>query len=95
MTGAIPPTKRKGAWEDHRIVVATPQVVRNDAQNGILNLSKVSVLIVDEAHRATGNAAVAQIGDMLMEANSNATILGATASPGWNESAVEEVSVKA
>ncbi|MEC7602114.1 MAG: helicase-related protein, partial [Candidatus Thermoplasmatota archaeon] len=41
--------------------------------------------------RATGNAAVAQIGDMLMEANSNATILGATASPGWNESAVEEV----
>ena len=91
MTGATPPTKRKGAWEEHRIVVATPQVVRNDAQNGILNLSKVSVLIVDEAHRATGNAAVAQIGDMLMEANSNATILGATASPGWNESAVEEV----
>ena len=91
MTGAIPPTKRKGAWEEHRIVVATPQVVRNDAQNGILNLSKVSVLIVDEAHRATGNAAVAQVGDMLIEANSNATILGATASPGWNESAVEEV----
>ena len=91
MTGAIPPSKRKGAWEEHRIVVATPQVVRNDAQKGILNLSKVAVLIVDEAHRATGNAAVAQVGDMLMDANSNAIILGATASPGWNESAVEEV----
>ena len=91
MTGSIPPAKRKGSWEKHRIVVATPQVVRNDAKKGILDLSKVSILVVDEAHRATGNAAVAQIGDLLIEANEKATILGATASPGWNESAVEEV----
>ena len=46
MTGAISPSKRKGSWGNHRIVVATPQVVRNDAQKGILNLSKVAVLIV-------------------------------------------------
>ncbi len=91
MTGAIAPSKRKGCWEEHRIVVATPQVVRNDAQNGILDLSKISVLVVDEAHHATGNTAVAQVGDMLMKANSKATILGATASPGWNETSVEEV----
>jgi len=91
MTGSIPPAKRKGSWEEHRIVVATPQVVRNDAIKGILDLSKVSILVVDEAHRATGNAAVAQVGDLLIEANEKATILGATASPGWNESAVEEV----
>jgi len=91
MTGAIPPKKRMGSWEEHRIVVATPQVVRNDAINDILDLSKISVLVVDEAHRATGNAAVAQIGDMLKKANPEATILGATASPGWNESSVEEV----
>ena len=91
MTGSIPPAKRKGSWEEHRIVVATPQVVRNDAKKGILDLSKVSILVVDEAHRATGNAAVAQVGDLLIEANEKATILGATASPGWNESAVEEV----
>ena len=91
MTGAISPAKRKGEWDKHRIFVATPQVVRNDALNGILDLSKVSVLVVDEAHRATGNAAVAQIGELLIKSNNEATILGATASPGWNEASVEEV----
>lgn len=94
ITGSIPPAKRKGMWDKHRIVVATPQVVRNDAIKEILDLSNVSLLVVDEAHRATGNAAVAQVGDLLINANSDATILGATASPGWNESSVEEVCEK-
>ena len=91
LTGATPPAKRKGEWSQNRITVATPQVVRNDALKGTLDLSDIALLVVDEAHRATGNSAVAQLGDLLMTANPDALILGATASPGWNENGVEEV----
>ena len=91
MTGSISPAKRKGEWAQSRVTVATPQVVRNDALKGNLDLSDVALLVVDEAHRATGNAAVAQLGDLLIAANPEARILGATASPGWNEIGVEEV----
>ena len=91
MTGAITPAKRKDEWSLNRVTVATPQVVRNDAIKGTLDLSNIALLVVDEAHRATGNAAVAQLGDLLMTANPRARILGATASPGWNEAGVEEV----
>ena len=91
LTGSVPPAKRKDEWRMNRVTVATPQVVRNDANKGTLDLSEIDLLVVDEAHRATGNAAVAQLGDLLMMANPEARILGATASPGWNESSVEEV----
>ena len=91
LTGSVPPSKRKDEWSMNRVTVATPQVVRNDANKGTLDLSEIDLLVVDEAHRATGNAAVAQLGDLLMMANPEARILGATASPGWNESSVEEV----
>ena len=91
MTGTTPPAKRKDEWALSRVTVATPQVVRNDALKGNLDLSDVALLVVDEAHRATGNAAVAQLGDLLIAANPEGRILGATASPGWNEAGVEEV----
>ena len=63
LTGAVPPKKRRVIWESAKIVVATPQVVRNDVQNGVTRLDDVALLIVDEAHRATGNPAMAHVGD--------------------------------
>ena len=41
-------------WEDAKIVIATPHVIRNDARNGRILLSDIDLLIVDEAHHATG-----------------------------------------
>ena len=54
ITGSNIPNKREKLWKTSRIIVATPQVVRNDVLNGILSLEECSLLILDEAHHSTG-----------------------------------------
>ena len=91
LTGSVAPKKRRGIWESAKIVVATPQVVRNDVQNGITRLDDVALLIVDEAHRATGKHAMAQVGDLFAEQQPDGLIIAATASPGHIEADINEV----
>mgnify|MGYP001479375333 FL=1 len=91
LTGSIPPKKRRDIWEAATIVIATPQVVRNDVQNGLTHLSDVALLIIDEAHRANGNHAMAQVGDLFAEQHPDGLVLAATASPGHIEAEINEV----
>ena len=91
LTGNDRPVKREKIWQDAKIVMATPHVIRNDARSGRILLSSIDLLIVDEAHHATGSDSMAQLGDMYLEASSNALILAATASPGVKAGKVLEV----
>ena len=91
LTGQDRPQKREEIWKDAKIVMATPHVIRNDARNGRILLSEIDLLIVDEAHHATGSDSMAQLGDMYLEASSKALVLAATASPGVKSSKVLEV----
>ena len=91
LTGSIPPKKRREIWESATIVIATPQVVRNDVQNGLGPISVMALLIIDEAHRANGNHAMAQVGDLFAEQHPDGLVLAATASPGHIEA---EINVK-
>ena len=65
--------------------------MRNDAKNGRILLSDIDLLIIDEAHHATGSDSMAQLGDMYLESSSNALVLAATASPGVRDSKVLEI----
>ncbi len=91
MSGAIPPSKREGMWNKGRLVVSTPQVVRNDVNRGLLDLSDCCLLIIDEAHHSTGERAEAQVADLYLEFANEPLILGMTASPGSNIQKVEEI----
>lgn len=91
MTGNDRPAKREQIWEEAKIVMATPHVIRNDGRSGRILLSDIDLLIVDEAHHATGSDSMAQLGDMYLEASSKAMILAATASPGVKSGKVLEV----
>ncbi|MEZ8032152.1 MAG: helicase-related protein [Candidatus Poseidoniaceae archaeon] len=91
-TGDITPAKRPPVWKKARIIMATSQVIRNDAMNELIDLSEVSLLIVDEAHHGTGKHAYAQVGRLYREAHEHAPlVLGATASPGSTEQNIMEV----
>ena len=83
--------KREGMMQDARVVVATPQVIRNDAQRGSLSLDGYALIVFDEAHHATGNQAMAQVGDLFLDSTGPSRILACTASPGWRIQAIEEV----
>ncbi|MEG3601571.1 MAG: DEAD/DEAH box helicase [Candidatus Thermoplasmatota archaeon] len=90
-TGETGPDKRKALWDNATVLMATPQVIRNDAMNGVIDLATVELLILDEAHHATGNHAYAQVGNLYQRANPHGRVLAATASPGSTLRNINEV----
>ena len=78
-------------WSKSKLIFATPQVVRNDAKNGILSLKGCSLLVMDEAHHCTGDHAMAEVADIYVSQAEDPLILATTASPGSNRKQVEEI----
>lgn len=90
-TGEIPPEKRIALWASKRIIVSTPQVIENDLIARRYDLSNISRIIFDEAHRATGNYSYVFIAEMFKKQQTERRCLGMTASPGNNLSEILEV----
>lgn len=89
-TGEMPPAKRKKLWDDSQVIAATPQVISNDIVSGQIDLNDVSLIIFDEAHRATGDYAYVFIGERFRKVKNGHT-LGMTASPGNDPQKILEV----
>ncbi|MDE1820136.1 MAG: DEAD/DEAH box helicase [Euryarchaeota archaeon] len=89
-TGAIPPDRRKDLLSPPQVVIATPQVIANDVRSGALDLSIFSLVVFDEAHRASGDYPYVMLGGALREL-SGVRVLGMTASPGYDKSKILEV----
>ena len=66
-------------------------MVRNDVTRGVLDLSECSLLVVDEAHHATGEHAMAQVGEMYHLQSSEPLVFATTASPGSRKDHVREI----
>jgi len=92
-TGETPPGDRKAGWAGSRACFATPQAVKNDLLAGRYTLHDVSLLVVDECHRAVGAYAYVFIARRYMETAKDPLILAMTASPGGDREKVQEVCV--
>lgn len=79
-TGEVRPEDRSKLWDENRIIVSTPQVVKNDLMSQRLSLDEVSLTIFDEAHRAVGDYSYVYIGEVYRGQDNLS--LGLTASPG-------------
>jgi Fanconi anemia group M protein len=90
-TGATPPGRRAEGYGSARLVCATPQVVENDLVSRRLSLAGVSLLVIDEAHRATGDYAYVYIASRYHQDEPKGQLLGITASPGHDRKRVREV----
>ena len=90
-TGSDRPVKRGKIWEEGVIIIATPQVIRNDVDSGLINLNNVGLLIIDEAHHAKGNHATAQVADRYRSQASRPWLVAATASPGSTQKAIDQL----
>ncbi len=90
-TGNTPPGKRKSMWDNARIVVSTPQVIENDLLGKKIDLEKISCIIFDEAHRATGDYSYVYIAEKYARQSKEPLVLGITASPGSDPEKIQEV----
>jgi len=86
MTGEVRPAKREELWKDKRAFFATPQVVENDLISGNVPINDFSMVIFDEAHRATGEYSYVFISEKLM-----CHRIALTASPGGDKKKIMEV----
>ena len=91
LTGETSPSQRAADFEESGLIFATPEVIRNDVLNDRYNLSKVSLVIFDEAHRCVRDYAYSDVASSYKSQASNPLILGLTASPGARKERVQEI----
>ncbi|MDD4137655.1 MAG: DEAD/DEAH box helicase [Methanoregula sp.] len=90
-TGEAPPDERTADWNRATVILATPQVIKNDLIAGRYTLADVSLLIVDECHRAVGNYAYVFLAQRYLATADKPLLLAMTASPGGVQEKVQEV----
>lgn len=65
LTGNLNKVKRRREYMMKRVFFMTPQTLQKDIESELFDPSKIVLLIIDEAHRATGNYAYCRIIQML------------------------------
>ena len=90
-TGDAPPAERSADWERATVILATPQVIKNDLIAGRYTLADVTLMVVDECHRAVGNYAYVFLAQRYLSTADKPLLLAMTASPGGVQEKVQEV----
>ncbi|KAL4802719.1 hypothetical protein BDV18DRAFT_146408 [Aspergillus unguis] len=91
LTGEAPPGVRAEEWKTKRVFFMTPQTLTNDLKSGIADPKRIVLLVVDEAHRATGGYAYVEVVKFLRRFNQSFRVLALTATPGSTVESVQAV----
>lgn len=91
LTGGAAPGLRAQEWQSKRVFFMTPQTLTNDLKTGIADPKRIVLLVVDEAHRATGGYAYVEIVKFLRRFNQSFRVLALTATPGSTVESVQSV----
>jgi ERCC4-related helicase len=91
LTGGVSPALRSEEWKSKRVFFMTPQTLLNDLKAGYADPKKVVLLVVDEAHRATGAYAYVEVVSFLRRFNQSFRVLALTATPGADVESVQKV----
>lgn len=90
-TGKLNAAKRQKLWPKTDIIFSTPQTIANDLRKRKIDLSEVSLLIEDEAHRCTKNYDYTYVAKNYQQYAKNPRIIGMTASPGSDEQTIRDI----
>ncbi|KAI8632530.1 type III restriction enzyme [Xylariaceae sp. FL1651] len=91
LTGEVTPALRAEEWESKRVFFMTPQTLENDLSAGFADPKSIGLLVIDEAHRATGNYSYVKVVTFMRRFSKSFRILALTATPGSKVEAVQEV----
>lgn len=91
LTGRVHRKVRAEHWKEKRIFFGTPQTVENDLKYGLADPKKIICVVVDEAHKAKGSYASANVIRFVRRFNSSFRVLGLTATPGSTVDSIQGV----
>ena len=91
LTGSIAKPQRATAYEERRVFYMTPQTLSNDLKSGLCEPKSIVCLVIDEAHRGTGNYAYGECVALIRKKNPSLRILALSATPGASVDAVQNV----
>ncbi|KAK0729391.1 hypothetical protein B0T21DRAFT_370972 [Apiosordaria backusii] len=91
LTGETAPALREAEWENKRLFFMTPQTLMNDLSKGYADPKSVVLLVVDEAHRATGDYAYVKVIEFIRRFSQSFRVLALTATPGSSVEGVQDV----
>ncbi|KAI6005074.1 hypothetical protein F5J12DRAFT_921301 [Pisolithus orientalis] len=91
LTGNNSRTYRSQMWTEKRVFYMTPQTLMNDLVTENCDPRDIILLVIDEAHKGTGDYAYAQVVRFLMAKNPHFRVLALTATPGSSQEAVQAI----
>ncbi|OCB88592.1 P-loop containing nucleoside triphosphate hydrolase protein [Sanghuangporus baumii] len=91
LTGEVPKSKRSGILSQKRVIYMTPQTLVNDLASGLIDPLSVILIVIDEAHRGSGDYAYSQVVRYMMAKNPHFRILALSATPGNTVEAVQRI----
>ncbi|KAL2650513.1 hypothetical protein R1flu_018641 [Riccia fluitans] len=91
MTGDMSPLVRAENWQSRRVFFVTPQCLEKDIESGTCSLRQIVCLVLDEAHRATGNYSYCVVVRQLLAAKVEYRLLALTATPGSKQATIQSV----
>ena len=89
--GSVKPEQRTRVWAEKRVVFATPQTLAKDLEAGRCAPERITLLVLDEAHRAQGGYAYCTVVRFMFETHDRARILALSATPGRDAATVQAV----
>jgi ATP-dependent DNA helicase MPH1 len=91
LTGEVSAALRADEWTNKRVFFMTPQTLINDLKTGACDPKRVVLIVIDEAHRATGAYAYVEVVKFIRRFNESFRVLALTATPGGTVEAVQKV----
>ncbi|KAH9835748.1 P-loop containing nucleoside triphosphate hydrolase protein [Rhodofomes roseus] len=91
LTGETSRAKRVDAFAEKRVFYMTPQTLMSDLTSETCDPSDIILIVIDEAHKGSGDYAYAQVMRYMMAKNPHFRVLALTATPGSKPEAVQEI----
>ena len=91
LEGSVVAAKRETLWTEKRVFFCTPQTLMNDLTNGRCNPKSIVCIVIDEAHRATGQYAYTTAIQEISMHSANFRVLALSATPGSDARKVQAV----
>ncbi|PSS37374.1 hypothetical protein PHLCEN_2v776, partial [Hermanssonia centrifuga] len=91
LTGQNSRAVRSRTWQEKRVVYMTPQTLMNDLKTDNCDPQDIVLLVIDEAHKGTGDYAYAQVIRYMMAKNPHFRVLALTATPGGKPDTVQAI----